>query len=83
MTPFDVPRKEAFENIVGKGEIACTSNFSFSHNVFYSVKDRNDHFCYICRLQMLSIWSGKNFVVWEWVNTLTFNQMTNFQTGPN
>ena len=21
-------------NIVGKGEIACTSNFSFSHNVF-------------------------------------------------
>ena len=22
------------ENIVGKGEIACTSNFSFSHNFF-------------------------------------------------
>ena len=22
------------ENIVGKGEIACTSHFSFSHNVF-------------------------------------------------
>ena len=22
------------ENIVGKGEIACTSNFSFSYNVF-------------------------------------------------
>ena len=22
------------ENIVGKGEIACASNFSFSHNVF-------------------------------------------------
>ena len=22
------------DNIVGKGEIACTSNFSFSHNVF-------------------------------------------------
>ena len=22
------------ENIVGKGEIACTSNFSFPHNVF-------------------------------------------------
>ena len=22
------------ENILGKGEIACTSNFSFSHNVF-------------------------------------------------
>ena len=24
------------EKIVGKGEIACTSNFSFSHNVFKS-----------------------------------------------
>ena len=22
------------KNIVGKGEVACTSNFSFSHNVF-------------------------------------------------
>ena len=28
--------KKSFGNIVGKGEIACTSNFSFSHNVFYS-----------------------------------------------
>ena len=35
------------ENIVGKGEMACTSNFSFCHNVFYSIKDRNYHFCYI------------------------------------
>ena len=25
---------ERVENIVGKGEIACTSNFSFSHHVF-------------------------------------------------
>ena len=25
------------ENIVGKGEIACLSNFSFSHNVFKSL----------------------------------------------
>ena len=24
------------ENIVRKGEIACSSNFSFSHNVFHS-----------------------------------------------
>ena len=39
--------KKPFENIVGKGEIACTSNFSFSHNIFYSIKDRNYHFCYI------------------------------------
>ena len=26
------------ENIMGKGEIACTSNFSFSHNVFKRAK---------------------------------------------
>ena len=25
------------ENIVGKGEMACTSNFSFSHNVLKSL----------------------------------------------
>ena len=25
---------DGVENIVGKGKIACTSNFSFSHNVF-------------------------------------------------
>ena len=25
---------DSIENIVGKGEIACTSNFSISHNVF-------------------------------------------------
>ena len=47
MTPFDGLVKKPFENIVGKGEIACTSNFSFSRNIFYSIKDRNYHFCYI------------------------------------
>ena len=47
MTPFDGSGNEAFENIVGKGEIACTSNFSFFHSVFYFIKDRNYHFCYI------------------------------------
>ena len=30
--------KKLFENIVGKGEIACTSNFSFFHNVFYFIR---------------------------------------------
>ena len=47
MTPFDGSGNEEIENIVGKGEIARTSNFSFSHIVFYSIKDRNNHFCYI------------------------------------
>ena len=44
MTHFDVSGKEPFENIVGKGE---TSIFSFSHNVFYSIKNRKYHLCYI------------------------------------
>ena len=39
--------KRPFENTVGKVEIACKSNFFFSHHVFYSIKDRNDHFSYI------------------------------------
>ena len=34
MTAFDGSGKKPFENIVGKGKIACTSNFTFSHNVF-------------------------------------------------
>ena len=40
------------ENTVGKGEIACTSNFSFSHNVFK-------------RLLFLDV--SKGVIVWEWV----------------
>ena len=44
MTPFDAPGKQAFENTVGnkplktlweKKELLVTSNFSFSHSVFY------------------------------------------------
>ena len=30
------------ENIVGKGEIACASNFSFSHNVFKRILDASN-----------------------------------------
>ena len=29
-----MPVFDIVENVVGKGEIACISNFSFSHNVF-------------------------------------------------
>ena len=68
MTPFDVSGKEAFENIVGKGELLVQAYFSFSHNVFYSIKDRSYHFCYvhlICRLNEFG--PVRNFVVWEWV----------------
>ena len=39
-----------------------TSIFSFSHNVFYSLKGMNHHFnCLNCRLQMFSIWTSLKF----------------------
>ena len=41
------------ENIVGKGEIACTSNFSFSHNVFKRLSFPDQ---------------SKGVVLWEWVS---------------
>ena len=34
---------ERVENIVGKGEIACTSNFSLSHNVFKRLLSHRRH----------------------------------------
>ena len=40
------------ENIVGKGEIACTSNFSFSHDVLK---------------RLLSQTRQRVVIVWEWV----------------
>ena len=40
------------EDIVGKGEIACTSNFSFSHNVFQKAS---------------SLDASKGVIEWEWV----------------
>ena len=42
-----VKAKKPFENIVEKGEIACTSDFSFSRIISYTIKGRNYHFCYI------------------------------------
>ena len=37
-------RKNAFENIVGKGENGGNQHFLFSHKVFYSIKNRNHDF---------------------------------------
>ena len=62
-------KKNSFENIVEKGEIDCTSNFSISNNVFYPIKDRNYHFFYIEFVVCKCFEFGmvQNFVVWEWV----------------
>ena len=69
MTPF-LKRQgnKPFENIMGKGETASASNYSFSHNVFYSIKDRNYH-SYIefvvCKCFQFGL--TQNFVMWEWI----------------
>ena len=36
------------ENIVGKGEIACRSNFSFSHNVFKRLLSQTRQMVSLC-----------------------------------
>ena len=76
MTPLTGLGKKPFENIVRKGEIACTSNFSFSYNVFSSIKDRNNHFCYISFVvfKYLQFDLVQHFVMWEWVNVLLHNK---------
>ena len=56
------------------------SIFSFSHNVFYSIKDRNYHSCYIyfgiCKCFQFE--QGQIFVIWEWVNPLQINKIFNW-----
>ena len=50
MIPFDVSEKEAFSKHCErkrKEKMLVTNIFSFSHNVFYSIKDRNYDLCYI------------------------------------
>ena len=39
---------EKVDNIVGKVEIACTSNFSFSHNVFKRLLSQRHQKVYLC-----------------------------------
>ena len=52
VNPIPIPtlnnlKKKPFENIVGKGENAVVSIFSFSHNVFNPIKYKSQHFSYI------------------------------------
>ena len=43
------------ENSVGKGKIACKSNFSLSHNVFKKASNPEP---------------STGFIVWEWVKDI-------------
>ena len=53
-----------------KEKLLVTSNFSFSHSVFYTFC--NFHRLWNCRLQTVSVWQSQRFVVWERVIELIF-----------
>ena len=64
---FHDPKGKAFETIVEKEKMLLISIFSFSHNVFYRITDRNYHFrnnkYVICKyFQFVQI---NNFVIWS------------------
>ena len=46
-TFWRVWERSLYETLWEKEKMLVTSIFSFSHNVFYSIKDRYDHLCYI------------------------------------
>ena len=50
-----------------KEKLLVTSNFSFSHSVFYLFVELSAIFRQIwnCRLQSLSVWNTLKFAVWE------------------
>ena len=63
MTLLTFPGKKPFQNIVD------TSIFSFSHEVFYSNKERNYHLCniYFVVCKCFQFGQGQIFVIWKWV----------------
>ena len=62
----------AFENTVGKGEIARNDQFLLFPQYFLPVWSTFCHFHQIrnCRLQTLSIWKSLKLVIWERYNVL-------------
>ena len=64
------PSKSLFKTLWVKEKLLVTSNFSFSHNVFYPFREFRRTFCHFhpilnCRLQTLSVWKSPKFVVLE------------------
>ena len=66
-----VCRTSLLKTLWEKEKLLVTSNFSFSHSVFYP-KRTLCHFHQLqnCRLQPLSVWKSLKFVVWEKVKAL-------------
>ena len=65
MTPFDAPGKQAYENTVGKREIAHNEPFLLFPQCFLPVWITVFHFREIwnCHMQTLSVWKSLEFVV--------------------
>ena len=59
-------KKKLLKTLWEKKKMLVTSIFSFSHIVFYSIKDRNDHLCYIYFVvcKCFQFGQGQNFVNW-------------------
>ena len=69
VTPINASGKEAFSKHCGKRGNCLYKQFLLSPQCFVLFQRQKLSFLLhlICHLQMLSIWSGPNFVVWEWV----------------
>ena len=63
---------KSLENTVGKGEIARNEQFLLFPHCFLTYWKTFSHVHQIsnCRLQTLSIWKSKKFVVWERVKSM-------------
>ena len=72
MTPIDACGKQAFENTMGKGEIARNEQFLLFPQCFHPIWISLCHFRQIwnCRLQTLSVWKSVKFLVWKKVKRL-------------
>ena len=63
-------QSKSIENNVGKGEIARYEQFLLFPQCFLSIWRTFCHFRKVqnCRLQTLSIWKSRKFVVWKRIN---------------
>ena len=70
-TFWRVWERSRFKTLWEKEKMLVTSIFSLFHNVFYSIKDRNYHLCYIYFVVCEWFQFGQcqmQFVVWDLVN---------------
>ena len=70
--PWFLPvcRTNLLKTMLEKEKLLVTSNFSFSHSVFYLFGELSAIFIQIqnCCVQTLSVWKSIKFVIWERVN---------------